>query len=224
MQNQSAFDRRRFIKLLTGVGAGTLLACSHGEFKEKTQAISDGESAGNIDQPLRLHSNESPYGPFPQAKSAIYKAAGMANRYTDGIRRKLVSKIAHYHGIKEEQVLLGCGSIELLIIATDAFSSRSALPVIAEPVYEAIDYYGSLRNIHPIKIPLTSAFTHDLDRMAEVAKRNKGMVYICNPANPTGTIVDKSDLRRFVYQLSPRRPLVIDEAYAEYADPVAFES
>ena len=224
MHIPSGLSRRRFIQLISGIGTGTLLGCAYSPLNSSSHSETGLTADQNVSFPLRLHSNESPYGPFPQALEAIYDSAQQTNRYTSDTRVALKNALAEHYRLNPKQVLLGCGSIELLKIITEVFSSPLVPPVIAEPIYEAIDYYASLRKIRPVKVPLNNDFKHDLDRMAEACHKTARLVYLCNPANPTGTILSKKALKRFLSLVPENVIVVVDEAYAEYVGRSDFES
>lgn len=224
MQKQSGLSRRRFIQLISGIGTGTLLGCANNPLHSSSHREAGFVNDRAINFPLYLNRNESPYGPFPQALEAIHDIAPQANRYTSDTRVALRNALAEHYRLDPEQVLLGCGSIELLKITTDVFSSPLVPPLIAEPIYEAIEYYASLRKTHPAKVPLTQDFKHDLNRMAEACHKRECLVYICNPANPTGTILSKKAIKRFLSLVPEHVIVAVDEAYAEYVDRSDFES
>lgn len=224
MQKQSGLSRRRFIQLISGIGTGTLLGCAYSPL----HSSSHGEAAlvedPKLNFPFRLHSNENPYGPFPHALAAIQDIAAQSHRYTSDARVALREALAEHYRLDPRQILLGCGSIELLKIITEVFCSPSLPPIIAEPVYEAINYYASLKDTHPVKVPLTKDFKHDLDQMVEACLKRESMVYICNPANPTGTILHKKAVKQFLDSVPEHIIVVVDEAYDEYVDRSDYES
>ena len=224
MKKQNGLSRRRFIKLISCTGAGAFFSYAYSPLYASSYDEAALIADRNINFPLRLHSNESPYTPFPQALEAIHEIAQQANYYTGDTRFALRNALAEHYGLDPKKVLLGCGSIELLKIITEVFSSPLVPPVIAEPIYEAIEYYASLRKTNPVKVPLTKDFKHDLDRMSEVCRKRQSIVYLCNPANPTGTTLHKGAVRRFL-DLTPEHVIVVvDEAYAEYVDRPDYES
>lgn len=224
MDNKNNFSRRGFIRIVSSVGAGTLLGCTPNTSRLSSKPKTLPASGSKITLPLRLHSNENPYGPFTGALSAIQNIAGKSNYYASDSKAALKNALAEHYRLNKEQVLLGCGSIELLKIMTEVFCSPALPPVIPEPIFEAIDYYASLSQTHPIKVPLTRDFQHDLDQMAAICLKSEAMVYICNPANPTGTIVQKDAMEQFLVRVPENTIVVVDEAYAEYTDRSDFES
>src|SRR5262249_41614256 len=132
--------------------------------------------------------------------------------------------LAKQHGLKPENFLLGAGSIEILKLCGDVFLRKPRL-VAAAPAYEAVIGYAVNSRATAVKVPLTKDHRHDLPRMAEAATRDTGLVYLCNPNNPTGTIVTKDELERFFSQIPESLPVVVDEAYSHFVGAAAgFES
>lgn len=175
-------------------------------------------------EPLRLSRNESPYGLPPSAADAIRAAIeARAPRYPIDEPRALVEVIAKRFGVEKENVLLGCGSIEILRMATETFCNSSRAAVVAEPTFEAVVSTCPFVRARPIKINLTADHKHDLRRMLR-ASHGAGLIFFCNPSNPAGTMVDKEQVGRFVRGLPRGVVLLSDEAYAEYVDRPDYES
>jgi histidinol-phosphate aminotransferase len=170
------------------------------------------------DDILRLNSNENPYGPPPGAFEAMRGAFDLVWRYPDEAADDLVAELAKLHGVESNQIVLGNGSSEILKLCAAAFTGPGRPVVMAEPTFEAIARYARAAGAEAIKIPLTSDYRHDTAKMLEAA-RSAGLVYLCNPNNPTGTVTP--GLRDFV----PAGTMVlIDEAYHHYADGGGYES
>jgi histidinol-phosphate aminotransferase len=123
------------------------------------------------------------------------------------------------HGVPKECILLGDGSSELLKLAAGAFTSPERKLVIAEPSFEAIGIHARARGADVVPVPLDKAFAHDLERMA---LDGAGLVYVCNPNNPTASLSPRGALRGFVD--ASRTPVLVDEAYHHYADSPEYES
>ncbi len=119
--------------------------------------------------------------------------------------------------------MIGAGSTEILKICDNVFLRRPRL-VAAEPAYDAVIAYAVNSRAHAVKVPLTKDFRHDLPRMAKVATADTGMVYICNPNNPTGTIVTKDEMERFLNRIPESVAVVVDEAYSHFVTATEFES
>jgi histidinol-phosphate aminotransferase len=166
---------------------------------------------------IRLNSNENAYGPTVAVSNAVRSAVDGANRYPRMQYDALAEHIAGTHKLKPEQVLLGCGSTEILRMAASAFLGNSKRLVHAVPTFEAMEYYSRVIGAEAVSVPLTPAFAHDLDRMLTQAGSSTGLVYICNPNNPTASLTPRKDLETFISKLPATTFVVIDEAYHHYA-------
>jgi histidinol-phosphate aminotransferase len=168
---------------------------------------------------VRLSANENPYGPSPAALVAMREATNLAWRYPDEARDAVIADLAKFHGMAAECFLLGDGSSEILKLAASAFTSPERSLVIAEPSFEAIAVYARARGAKVVPVPLDPLFAHDLEKMAV---DGAGLVYVCNPNNPTGSITRKGDVRAFIH--ASRGSVLVDEAYHHYADSPEYES
>jgi histidinol-phosphate aminotransferase len=167
--------------------------------------------------------NENAFGMFPAARDAVIAAAANGNRYPKETAYALRDDIARSLGVDSEQVVLGAGSIEPLKIAVELHCSPGRGPVTAEPTFEAVVTYAGLEDIAPIKVPLGKDHRIDLDRMLATAK-GAGLLYICNPNNPTGEIVDKDAMQVFLDSVPGDVHVLVDEAYHEWVDNPRYES
>jgi len=172
---------------------------------------------GDPDGRVRLNSNENAYGPSPKVSETIASVVAGANRYPRMQYGSLREHIAARHGIKPEQVLLGCGSTEVLRMAAFAFLGSGKRVIHAAPTFEAIEHYANAAGSEPIAVRLTSGFAHDLDGMLSHVDANTGLIYICNPNNPTASLTHRKDLEEFIQRVPTSVPVVIDEAYHHYA-------
>jgi histidinol-phosphate aminotransferase len=210
--------RRKFVALAGGACVAAFAGCTRFPGKASlpnAQLIGDGKAQF----PIILTSNENPLGPCPSAIEAGSRAvAGSSHRYARKQRDGLITDLAEFYALNRDQILLGCGAIELLKIAADVFCSSDKPPIISDPVYEAIDYFAGLKHVCPVKIPAKSQNTgHDLEAMLEaICSRGGGMVYVCNPCNPTGGVLDSEKLADFIVRTPRNAVVVVDEAYAEY--------
>ncbi len=208
-------SRRAFARLL---GAGAALAVTGPKFslaREATPAAASGV--------VRLSSNENPYGPSPRALEAMREAFAIANRYPFADEEKLADALAKLYAVERAQVLLGDGSGEILKLAAVAFTGPNDRPLVAaDPTFEAILKHAAVSGAEVVKIPLTSGYAHDLEKMSSAAK--SGLVYLCNPNNPTASITPKAAVRQFLAKLPATTTVLVDEAYAHYAESPEFES
>src|SRR5215216_321555 len=175
---------------------------------------------------VRLSSNENPYGPSPAALKAMTDGFALAWRYPDEYADMLAEELARINGVPAKQVLLGDGSGEILKLCAAAFTARDKKIVIANPTFEAIARHAGVAGAEVVKIDLTSDYSHDLKKMLAAAKgaSNAGLVYICNPNNPTASITARNELSDFLAKLSPTTIVLVDEAYHHYVESKDYES
>ena len=166
---------------------------------------------------IRLNSNENAYGPTTKVADAIRSSVGSANRYPRMDYAFLAQRIAALHNVKAEQVLLGCGSTEILRMAAFAFLGNRKQLIQASPTFEAPEHYARAAGSEVVSVRLTPAFAHDLDGMLELASASKTLVYVCNPNNPTASLTPRKDLEMFISRLPASTFVVVDEAYHHYA-------
>jgi histidinol-phosphate aminotransferase len=197
-------SRRDFLKIL-GIGAAGLSA---GSVPASSAAAGEG--------PIHLDNNEGAYGPSEKVIEAIRLAVAEANRYP--VRAyDLTERIAAFHNVKAEQVVLGAGSTEILRMASCAFLGAGRRLVQASPTYPALEFYARSFGAEVVSDPLDHWLHHDLDAMLAHAATGAGLVYICNPNNPTGSITPRPDAEKFISRLPASCYVLIDEAYHQYA-------
>ena len=176
--------------------------------------------------PILLNSNENAYGPFPGVVR-LPNPFQNANRYPDRSVDLLKQKLAKLHNVGTDQVVLGCGSTEILRMAATAFTGPDRKLVMAAPTFEAIGYYADAVKAPIVRVPLSSgSFAHNVPVMAAEAAKSGGLVYICNPNNPTASLTPRRTLENFLRDLPKNVYVVIDEAYHDFvpvsADYISF--
>jgi histidinol-phosphate aminotransferase len=176
--------------------------------------------------PVLLNSNENAYGPFPGVL-AMPNPFLDANRYPDSSADALVAKLAKLNKVAPEQIVLGCGSTEILKIATSAFTGPGRKLIMASPTFEAVEYYAKATRAEVVKVPLDSmSYAHHLPAMGAAAEKDGGLVYICNPNNPTGSVTPRRTLENFIRELPKDVYVLMDEAYHDFvtvaADYISF--
>lgn len=201
-------SRRAFASLL---GTGAVVITAGGL---KAAAPSNGI--------VRLSANENPYGPSPAAIAAMRDAFAVAGRYPDDEADLLIADVARLHGVSSDAVLLGDGSSEILKLAAAAFTSPSRKLVMASPTFEAIARYAGVAGADVVTVPLDDRYAHDAAKMSAVA--NAGVIYVCNPNNPTGSITPAAALRSLIESANPSAMILVDEAYHHYATSAGYES
>jgi len=172
---------------------------------------------------VRLDANESPYGPGPAARAAIRDAIGQAGRYTE-LDDDLAAVIAARHGVTTDHVVLGTGSFAILEMATRAALRESGSVIVPHPTFPCVADATTLLGSKVVGVPLDRKAVHDLDAMASAINETTRLVYVCNPNNPTGTIVPASDLAAFCARHASRTLVMVDEAYADYVEDTRYGS
>jgi histidinol-phosphate aminotransferase len=174
----------------------------------KTVVSPDGRS-------YKLSSNESPFGPLPSVLEAIGEAARQVNRYPDNNATALIEAISGRHGVHAEHVAVGCGSVGVTQMLLEAVAEPGAEILYAWRSFEAYPVLVSLSGAEPTQVPLREE-THDLAAMADAITERTRLVFVCNPNNPTGTVVRRAELEAFLDRVPADCLVVLDEAYREY--------
>lgn len=174
-------------------------------------------SAANLAaRPILLSRNENAYGPSPKVLAAMQEALSGCNRYPRSECDSLVNKIAAFHRVRPEQVVLGCGASELLCIAGAAALGPEKKLVQASPTYPVLGEFARSTGAEVMSIPLNKIYEHDLNAMLARCDASTGLVYICNPNNPTGTLTPRKDIEGFIRKLPATTLVIIDEAYHDF--------
>lgn len=219
-------NRRGFVK--AGISAGTaglLSSLLMGRNLETARAESLSVPARPAGGVIRLNANENPLGIAPSARKAILDGIGEVNRYPFAAAGKFQKQLAEHHGVDEECITLGCGSAEILQIVTQAYATRGALILMADPTFESLVDYARPFPARLQKVPLRSDHSHDIPKMRDLADKHPGpvLVYICNPNNPTGTITDCREIEEWIKAAPADVTFFIDEAYYQFVkDPRYF--
>ena len=216
----TAISRRGFAKIL---GSSAAYAALRPSLSMSAPALRLVSSPSNAVAIVRLSSNENPYGPSPMALKAMTDAFGLAWRYPDEHEQSLVDAVARMHGVGVEQVLLGNGSGEILKVAAAAFTAAGKKLVVGNPTFEAVLAHARTAQADVVKIDLTPDYAHDLPKML-AATSDAGLVYICNPNNPTASITPRDQIRAFLAKVPSQTIVLIDEAYHHYVESNDYES
>ena len=223
-------SRRSFLTSLGAGGAG-VLATPLINWRGHEAVLAQGTAARRADRLLaarpgviRIDSNENPNGPGERVFAVIRAHLSESNRYPVQSEDDLAAAIARVHGILPDHVILGSGSGELLRAAVSAFASRDRAVVSPDPTFEAPAAWAKFIGA-PVAAPRVDATLHlDLDAMSDAA-RGAGLIYFCNPNNPTATVHAKAEVSAYVERvgrLSPETTVLIDEAYHEYVDEPSY--
>jgi histidinol-phosphate aminotransferase len=221
MMMNATLNRRSFSKFIGASAA--YAAVSALPLPHSIASASEVASAPAV---VRLSSNENPYGPSAAALKAMTDAFTLAWRYPDEYAGLVSAELARQHNVGEDQIVLGDGSGEILKICAAAFTGRDKRIVIADPTFESIARHASVANAEVVKISLTPDFKHDLEKMltASIDGKGTGLVYICNPNNPTASITPKNEISNFLAKIPPTTIVLVDEAYHHYVETNDYES
>ena len=169
---------------------------------------------------IKLASNENPLGPSPRALEALMAAAGGVALYPEGSAPALRRAVSQAVGMPEDTLVFGNGSDEVLHLLALTFLQPGDETVQGDPSFAMYEIYATQCDAVPVLVPLKD-FTHDLDAMADAVTDKTRMVFIANPNNPTGTIVRRETVARFLDRIPRDVLVVLDEAYDEYVDDPA---
>ena len=219
-------DRRGFVG--TGMAAGLVgvsgTATSLAALLEHTPGWGPGKTLP--DGSIKLSSNENALGLSESARQAVIDAIPHANRYPSDYTPALLQELAKYMDVKEENLVLGSGSTEILQMAVQAYQGPNVPLVIAEPTFEDVPRYQRPLSFNLVAVPLTGGHQHDVGRMREHAEgsRRPSIVYFCNPNNPTGTITASRDIDAWIADAPKTTMFLMDEAYFDYVDNPSYWS
>jgi histidinol-phosphate aminotransferase len=163
----------------------------------------------------KLSSNESPHQPLPSVVEVITEAARSVNRYPDNGAQALTAAIAARFGVPEQHVAVGCGSVGVAQQLLEAVGEPGAEVMYAWRSFEAYPTLADLAAATSVRVPLRRE-AHDLAAMAAAITPRTRLIFVCNPNNPTGTVVHAAELAAFLDQVPGDCLVVLDEAYREY--------
>ncbi len=167
---------------------------------------------------VKLNANENPYGPSAKARRAIIEAAREGNRYPFSLINELKNMIAKEEGLSPEHIFMGAGSSAILTMAGLAYGLNEGAILSAYPTFDILMDTATHFNCDWEQVPLDAEFGHDLPLMESKVNQNTRLVYICNPNNPSGTLLEAQRLRDFCDRVSSSVPVFIDEAYTDFLD------
>jgi len=181
--------------------------------------IEEVERELGIKNSIKLASNENPLGPSPKAVDAVSRALKNLHRYPDGGCFYLKEKLAKHLKVKPENLMIGNGSNEIIELVIRTFLKPGEEAIMGNPSFAVYPLAVPAAGGKAVLVPLKN-LTHDLDAMADAITGRTKIIFIANPNNPTGTIVTKAQLKRFMGRLPDGVILVLDEAYYEFVtDP-----
>ncbi len=169
-----------------------------------------------VSGPVLLNRNENAYGPSEKVQAVIREASAVSCRYPRGEYDALRMMLAELHKVKPEQIVLGSGSSEILRMAGAAYLGPNKKLVLPNPTYPSLGNYAEANDIQVVRIPLTKTQEHDTEAMLARVDSSTGLVYVCNPNNPTGTLTPRKNIESFISKLPADVMILIDEAYHHF--------
>jgi len=207
------FSRRHFGRLATMLTAGAAMPF----YNEPALA-----QLSKVNHPIPpdavlINANENPLGPCAEAAEAIRNIVQKGGRYMYALTDELATTLANVEGVKQEYVRPFAGSSAPLHQAVLAFCSPEKSYVVGDPGYEAGGRAAQFIGAKAINVPLTKDYAHDVKAMA-AADSNAGLIYLCNPNNPTGTLTSREDMEWLLANKPAGSILMVDEAYIHLAE------
>lgn len=173
---------------------------------------------------VKLASNESPEGPFPGVAEAVLAAASDSNRYPDSDAFTLTREVSTRLGVDPGQVWFGSGSTGLLGCIAHGVGGPGTSAVYAWPSFVMYRIISRWSRTKAVEVPLGAGHVHDLEGMRQAIRPDTTVVYVCNPNNPTGTVVSGEELAAFVGSVPETALVVVDEAYHDFVDDSGYRS
>ncbi|GHH99038.1 histidinol-phosphate transaminase [Neobacillus kokaensis] len=187
-------------------------------------AIEDVKRKLGLEEITRLASNENPFGPSPKAVTAMRLALLDSQLYPESSCRALREKLASLFELKPEQFLIGNGADNVISLIGTAYINPGDEIIYCTPTFPAYRTITLLMGGTPIEIPVTKNQTYDLDRILAAITAQTKLIFICNPNNPTGTIVENGLLESFLQRIPPHVIAVLDEAYVEFIEQPGYHT
>ncbi|MFJ6541944.1 histidinol-phosphate transaminase [Streptomyces sp. NPDC091385] len=179
-------------------------------YKPGKPAAAGGQAA------YKLSSNENPYPPLPGVMERVTAAVAEFNRYPDMACTALMSELAERFGVPLSHIATGTGSVGVAQQLVQATSGPGDEVIYAWRSFEAYPIITQVSGARSVQVPLTDGDVHDLDAMADAITERTRLIFVCNPNNPTGTVVRRAELERFLDRVPSDVLVVLDEAYREF--------
>jgi histidinol-phosphate aminotransferase len=169
---------------------------------------------------IRLTANESPEGPFPGVVEAVTEILGASNRYPDPDVWELSHALAAQLGVDRSNLLFGAGSVALLAEIAQTLGGPGTAAVYPWPSFILYRFVSIWAMTRPVEVPLDESFCVDLEAIRAAIDETTRVIYLCNPNNPTGTVLSGEAIEAFIEDVPERVLVVVDEAYHDFVtDP-----
>jgi histidinol-phosphate aminotransferase len=205
------FSRRNLVRIAAMITSGAALPFFNEPAMAQLSAI-----LGMPSDAVKINANENPLGPCPEALDALHGVAKNGGRYLYEETFGFQELLAEQEGLKPGYVQPYAGSSAPLHQAVLAFTSPSRPFVTADPGYEAGERAAQFIGSKVVRVPLTATYAHDVKKMA-VASPDAGLIYVCNPNNPTGTLTPRAEIEWLLENKPKGSVLLLDEAYIHIA-------
>ncbi len=217
MPNQ--MTRRQWLAR-SGAALGGAILAGYGCSGRKLVSLANASSH----PPIRMMFNENPYGPSELARQAMIAAFDEGGLYSRAAYNELRELIAKQEGLTPEHILIGAGSREILQVAGLSCGLAGGELISPHPTFEALNTYAETIGATVHRVPLDESMQIDLAAMRNKITSKVKLVYLCNPNNPTGTILPAPQLRAFCEEVAKETLILVDEAYHEYVDHPEYRS
>lgn len=214
---QPSFSRRAFLRdsALFAGAAGSLASVPWpAQAAPRTAPLAAAPASAGA--PVLINANEYPGGPSPAALQAIAAIAPQGGRYLQELQMELLQTLAQQLGVGVDHLMAYAGSTEPLDYTMLAFTSPGASLVTADPTFESGWRAAARNGARVIKVPLRADDSHDVQAMC-AADPKAGVIYLCNPNNPTGSLTARADLEYALAHKPKGSVLVVDEAYIHFS-------
>lgn len=170
-----------------------------------------------LDRVVKLASNEGPYGPFPAAREALERGIAELNRYPDGGFHRLRERLASRHGVRPEEIAPAAGADGVVLYLSLAFLDPGDEIVCGWPSFPSYVLDALKLGAGAVRVPLRES-RYDLEALLGAITERTKLVYVCNPNNPTGSMVPRAEVETYFERVPDHVLTVLDEAYFEYID------
>ncbi|WP_369801820.1 aminotransferase class I/II-fold pyridoxal phosphate-dependent enzyme [Nocardia sp. BMG51109] len=171
-----------------------------------------------VTNPVRfdLRLSENPFPPLPSVVEAMNGTLAQANRYPEFLPHRLPRLIAGQVGVSEDQIVVGSGATGVALQIMQALTAPGDEMVHATPTFDGYPILAGMAGLKTVALPLDSRGRQDLWALARAVGDRTGLVAVCRPHNPTGTVVPAAELKAFLFGMPRDVPVVLDEAYVEF--------
>ncbi len=216
-------NRRQWLKTTALAGGFTLFNGLSGIEKLSAEEIKK-FNPRKLTSPIRLSSNENPYGPSERVRNAVKNAFSDGCRYPYGYAAELEVILAKKHGVDPESIMLTGGSTEGLKIAGITFTADGGEIIAAKPTFLAMMQYAEMWGAKINWVPVDEQMGYDLQEIEKRISSDTKMIFLCNPNNPTSTLLPADTLTDFCSSVSKKAVVFSDEAYYEYIEDPNYPS